>query len=437
MPKVSPQNEISRDPSDLGQSPRIAVFERLLTGRMLMCCMLGFSSGLPRFLVVGLMQTWLRREGMSLRELGLLGLTSLPYTFKFLWAPLLDSYSFPRLGRRRGWALLTQLVLMGIIASLGLFNRKESLTIMLGLAMALSFFSASQDIAVNAYQRELLVSDEDLGLGTSLHVNAYRIAQLASGFGLVLSDSIPWVWVFPIISLFLLVGVASSLFGPDVPVVVTPPQGMVQAFVEPLREFFARKGRRQAVTILGFLLFYKLGDAMATSLLSAFYVDMGFTNTQIGYVTKSVSLISIITGVLVAGVVMARIGIHRALWIFGGIQFASIFGFALLVSVGPSLWALAAVVGFEYLGVGLGAAAFVAFMASITDRRFTGTQFALFSSFVTIPVVVAGSGAGFLIEWLGYQNFFFLCALLAVPGLLLLPRVAPWQPSPVGDASAS
>lgn len=399
----------------------------LLNRRMLLCLLMGFSSGLPFYITSGMLQAWLRTRGLSLRDIGLFALTSVPYAWKFVWAPLLDRYTPPFLDRRRGWALGTQVLLALTVAAMGLFDPVESLTAVALLSLAVSFFSATQDIALDAYRRELL-PDEELGLGNSLFVNAYRVAQLVpGGLALILADQLPWRLVYPIVGGFMLVGILACLLAPSVEGRVQPPRTLREAIVGPFREFFSRQDLSSALLVLGFMLLYKLGDGMASALLTPFYLDIGFSMTQVGSVAKVVGLWASVVGSLVGGVAITKIGINRALWIFGLLQMAAILGFVALARVGPDLGVLGVVVAFEYLGVGLGTSAFVAFLARATDKRFTATQFALFSSLVALSRTLASSSTGFLVELVGYQWFFMLCVLLGVPGMLLLLKVAPWK----------
>ena len=398
----------------------------LLNRRMLLCLLMGFSSGLPFYITSGMLQAWLRTRGLSLRDIGLFALTSVPYAWKFVWAPLLDRYTPPFLDRRRGWALGTQVMLALTVAAMGLFDPVESITAVALLALAVSFFSATQDIALDAYRRELL-PDEELGLGNSLFVNAYRVAQLVpGGLALILADQLPWRLVYPIVAGFMLVGILACLLAPSVEGRVRPPRSLREAIVGPFREFFSRQDLSSALLVLAFMLLYKLGDGMASALLTPFYLDIGFSMTQVGSVAKVVGLWASVVGSLVGGVAITKIGINRALWIFGLLQMAAILGFVALARVGPDLGLLGVVVAFEYLGVGLGTSAFLAFLARATDKRFTATQFALFSSLVALSRTLASSSTGFLVELVGYQWFFMLCVLLGVPGMLLLIKVAPW-----------
>jgi MFS transporter, PAT family, beta-lactamase induction signal transducer AmpG len=392
---------------------------------MLVCLLLGFSSGLPLYVSSTLLQAWLSEQGVGLHEIGLLTLTGLPYTWKFLWAPLLDRYRVPGLGRRRGWALCMQLLLCIGIAAFGLLDPARSMGSVAALACAVALFSATQDVALDAYRRELL-PDHELGLGTAFYVNAYRLAALVPNLGLALADHLPWASVYLIVAGFMSIGIVTSLLAPESDAAAKTPATLAEAVVGPFREFFSREDSAQAALILLFMLLYKLGDAMASALLVPFYLQLGFSKTVIGTVAKSVGLPAAVVGSLVGGVAIAKVGINRCLWLFGLLQLVSTLGFVVLARGGPNGWLLGSVVTFEYLTGGLGTSAFVAFLSRATDRRFTATQYALFSSLTALPRTLIGASTGYLMEALGYQGFFFGCALLALPGLLLLGKVAPW-----------
>jgi MFS transporter, PAT family, beta-lactamase induction signal transducer AmpG len=399
----------------------------LCNRRMLICVLIGFSSGLPLFVGTTLVQAWLHEKGVGLHEIGLLNLTGLPYTWKFAWAPLLDRYSLPFLGRRRGWALCMQIALFFCIAAFGLLQPERSMPSVVALACAVAFFSATQDVVLDAYRRELL-PDRELGFGTSLHINAYRLAGLVPGsLALILADHLPWSWVYLIVAMFMAVGILTSLFAGEAAAVIHPPTTLTEAVVGPFREFFARGDRSHALLIVLFMLLYKLGDAMASALLIPFYLEVGFTKTVIGTVAKGAALPAFVIGSLVGGLTIAKAGINRSLWIFGVLQVVSTLGFVVLARSGPDVWLLGCVVSFEYLSAGLGASAFLAFMSRATNRRFTATQYALFSSLVALPRTLASASTGYLAEGLGYPGFFLTCALVALPGLWLLTRVAPWS----------
>lgn len=401
--------------------------EILFSRRMLVCVFIGFSSGMPLYVLIQLVPAWLRSHGVDLATIGLFALVSLPYTWKFLWSPLMDRFVPPFLGRRRGWALLTQLALLLTIGLLGQFDPAESLRAIVVLVFFVSLFSASQDIVIDAYRRELLADDE-LGTGNSFFINAYRLSSLVPGaLALILSDHLPWAAVYWVTAAFMLVGVATTLVINEVSDDSLAPHSLREAVVEPFREFFRRDGTATALAILAFMFFYKLGDNMATALATPFYLDMGFSRTEIGSIAKVAALWSVIAGSLIGGIAMLRLSINRALWIFGVVQMVTILGFAWLSAVGYNPTGLFLVVSAEYLGVGLGTVALTAYIARETSRAFTATQFALFTSFIAVPRTFANASTGFLVEAMGYTAFFLLCTAVALPGLLMLFKVAPWN----------
>tara|TARA_R110001583_G_scaffold45670_5_gene143605 strand:- start:606 stop:1931 length:1326 start_codon:yes stop_codon:yes gene_type:complete len=402
------------------------LWQTIFNRRMLVCLFIGFSSGLPLYILYQLIPAWLRDQGVSLETIGLFSLVAFPYTWKFLWSPALDRYVPPLFGRRRGWMLITQLALLVSIATFSLFNPTDSIVSVAYVVFAVAFFSATQDIVLDAYRREIL-SDEELGLGNSLFVNAYRFSSLVPGsLALILADQLPWETVHLVVASFMLVGLVTSVCVAE-PEGCTAPLTLREAVVEPFHEFFSRSSVRTALAALLFILLYKLGDSMATALSTPFYLDLGFSKTEIGTIAKSASLGASIVGGLVGGVAMIKLGINRSLWIFGVVQLVSILGFAALAEIGHDRMALFVVVAFEYFGVGLGTAAFVAFMARLSDKRFTATQLALFTSLASIPRTFANASTGYLIESVGYTQFFLLCALIALPGMLMLYWVAPWN----------
>ena len=399
--------------------------------RMLVCVFLGFASGLPLYIQLSLLQAWLKTEGVSLRDIGLFALIQFPYTWKFIWAPLVDRYRLPGLawlGRRRGWLLAMQLVVMGLVAAIGLRDPKNDLTVIVLLCTSLAFFSATLDIVIDAFRREIL-PDAELGLGTAIYVNAYKLAGLIPGsLSLILADHLPWDAVFAITAAFMLPGIALVFFVAEPTVQGTPPKSLRDAVVLPFSEFVSRDGWSQALLILLFIFLYKIGDSMATALSTAFYLDIGFTKTEIGLIAKNVGLWASVVGGLVGGAWIMKVGINKGLWIFGVLQLVAVFGFAWLAKVGPDRGVLAFAIGFEaFASVGLGTAAFTAFIARTTDPRFTATQFALFTSLAVVPRTFANAGAGFIVEGSGWFDFFLICGALGLPGLLLLPKVAPWR----------
>ena len=398
----------------------------VLNKRMLICIFTGFSSGLPLYILISLLPAWLKSEGVSLKDIGLFSLIGLPFTWKFIWAPLFDRYA-PPLGRRRGWLLLTQSGLLISLPVFGFFHPQFDIQTIAFFCVLVAFLSASQDVVLDAYRRELL-PDAELGLGNTVHVNAYKIASLVPGsLSLILADHMNWSSVFIITALFMLPGIVMTLLISEPALKNASPKTLRAAVIEPFKEFISRNGLKSAFTVLVFIFLYKLGDSMATALATPFYLEMGFSKTEIGLVAKNAGLWPSIIGGMLGGLWMMRLGINRALWIFGAVQMLAILGFAWLATVGHSLPWLALVIGLEALGVGLGTAAFVAYIAQTTNPLYTATQFALFTSLAAVPRTFANAATGYLVEYLGWTHFFVLCFFLAIPGMLLLFKVAPWQ----------
>lgn len=413
-------------------------YQQILTRKMLICVFTGFASGLPLYFLINLLPAWLRSEGLNLKTIAAFALIQLPFTWKFLWSPLMDRYSLiPKMGRRRSWMLITQVALLASMWSYSLFNPTQDIQTIAILSTFVAFFSASQDIVLDAYRREIL-SDAELGLGNSVHVNAYRLASLVPGsLSLILADHLPWSTVFIITSLFMLPAIGMVLVVKEPELLAQAPRTLAQSVVEPFKEFIHRRGWASALFVLAFILLYKLGDSMATALATPFYLDMHFTKTDIGAVVKGSGLTMQILGAFIGGIWMLKLGINRALWLFGVVQVLSILGFAWLAHAGPfteigvtERSMLAVVIGFEALGVGLGTAAFVAYMARETHPAYTATQLALFTSLSAVPRSVINASTGGLVESFGWENFFYLCTVLAIPGMLMLFKVAPWGETP-------
>lgn len=413
--------------ASLRRSRRENFKEAVLNRRMLICVFTGFTSGLPLYVLFQLVPGWLRVEGVGLVEIGFFALIQFPYTWKFLWSPVMDRFTLPFLGHRRGWMLVTQFLLLVSISAMGFIRPELNLWTVAYLSATVAFFSASQDIVLDAYRRELL-PDVELGLGNAIHVQAYRFSGLVPGaLGFILADHFDWHIVFVIIGLFMLVGIILTLVIDEAIVEPTPPQSMRAAVIDPFRDFIGRSGLVPALLVLAFLFLYKLGDNMATALQSPFFIDIGFTLTQIGAISKTAGLIAANIGTIVGGLIMVKLPINRALWLFGVVQIVSIAGFALLSEVGPNPLMLGVVVAFEYLGVGLGGAALIAFMARTTNPAFAATQLALFTALASVPRVFANAVTGVIVEHTGWTDFFLLCMVLAIPGMLLLFKVAPWN----------
>jgi MFS transporter, PAT family, beta-lactamase induction signal transducer AmpG len=416
---------------------RPAWLAALLNRRMLICIFTGFASGLPLYLLLNLVPAWLKTEGLSLKTIGAFALVQFPYTWKFLWAPLLDRYGIlPWLGRRRSWMLVTQLGLLAGIAGFGRLSPAEHLPLVVMLTALVAVLSATQDTALDAFRREIL-PDQELGIGNAIHVNAYRIAGLVPGsLSLILADHLPWDQVFLITALFMLPGVAMTVLSREPMGAAGRPRTLRAAVVEPFREFFGRHGVASALMVLAFIFAYKLGDSLCTALATPFYLDMGFSKTEIGVIAKNAGLWPMVLGGILGGIWMVRLGINRALWLFGVVQMVTILGFVWLAWLGPApsdggrLAALTLVIAGEAIGAGLGTTAFVAYMARTTHPAYTATQLALFTSLMAMPRTFINASAGWLVELLGWTTFFWLCFFLAVPGMLLLVRVAPWNGQP-------
>ena len=408
--------------------------------RMVVAFVMGFSSGLPFLLLKDLLKAWLSDAGADLTVIGFTTLVALPYNFKFIWAPLLDRISMPFLGRRRGWLLIIQLALAGSIACIafaltqyapGQFSlaAKDNTVLVPWLvvyaALAVAFCASSQDIVIDAYRREDL-PDNELGLGSSLAVNGFRVGMLLAGSGgLIMADYFgSYTTTYLIMAACMGVGVITTLLAPEPVVERDAPRGLRETVLAPFLEYFARPG---AVIMLAFIFFYKVGDAMAASMLMPFYLDLGFSKTQIGVIGKLWGFWATIGGGALGGVLLVWFGIARGLWVFGFLQMISTAGFAWLAYVGQSITMLTAVIAFENLASGMGTAAFVAFMAAQTNKRFTATQYALLTSFMAVPRDVASAPAGYLAKMMGWEGFFIFCTLLAIPGMLLLFKFAPWR----------
>jgi PAT family beta-lactamase induction signal transducer AmpG len=387
------------------------------SGRMLIAMLMGFSSGLPLLLTGSVLQAWLKDGGVDLTRIGLFALVGLPYTLKFLWSPLFDRYALP-LGRRRGWLVLMQLSVAGALLLLSMTKpAADHLWLVMLAGLLVSFFAASQDIVIDAYRRESLAESE-LGLGSALYVNGYRVGMLlAGGGGLILADWISFEAMYRLMAVFMVACVAVTLLAPEPPLPEGRPRNLREAVVLPFRDYFSRDG---AWLILAFILLYKLGDTMASAMTTPFYLDLGYSKTEIGAVVKLFGFWATLAGGTLGGLWILRAGMHRALWLFGFGQMISTFGFVVLAQLPPSEVALAAVVAIENLTAGMGTAAFVGFMAALTDRRFTATQYALLSSLMGVPRVLLSAPTGWLAQTLGWSGFFLLCVLIAIPGLLML-----------------
>jgi PAT family beta-lactamase induction signal transducer AmpG len=419
-PKEPEKNMVTDECQAFGRP----MIQQIVSRKMVVALIMGFSCGVPLLLTISVLQAWMKKAGVDLTVIGTFSLVGLPYTLKFVWAPLFDRFTLPFLGRRKGWLLVAQVALIFSIALLGFMNPAHSPWMVAFAAFLVTFCSASQDIVVDAYRREDL-SDEELGLGSSLYIYGYRAGMLlASGGGLILADHISFSLVYLIMAASLIPGMVATVMTPEPEKAHGQPATLAQAVIDPLREYFSRKG---ALVMLLFIMFYKIGDTMASAMTTPFYLDVGFTMTEVGAVVKIFGFWATLVGTFTGGVLMLKMGINRSLWIFGFLQALSTAGFAWLAVVGHSIGLLSGVIAFENLSSGMGTAAYVAFMAALTDKRFTATQYALLSSLMGIPRVLAAAPTGFFAKHLGWESFFICCTLAALPGMLLLVKCAPWN----------
>jgi PAT family beta-lactamase induction signal transducer AmpG len=398
----------------------------ILSPKMLVMFALGFSSGFPFYVIREVLKAWLTDANVNLGTIGLFSAVALPYTWKFIWSPAMDGVTPPFLGRRRGWMLITQIGLLILIASMGQLDPTKSLKLMAIVALCIAFFSASQDIALDAFRREYL-TDEELGLGTGIWMNAWRFGMFAStGTAFFLADSVGYATVHLVLSLMMGIGIITTLLVPEPVTGVMPPQSIQEAVVEPFREFFSRGG---AWWVLTFILFYKIGDNMAGAMNIPFILKMGFTKQEYFVIVKGIGMLALFGGAFLGGIVMIRLGIANSLWVFGILQAVSTAGFALLMIFGKNHVLLSGVVAFEFLATGLGQAAYASYMAVQTNKKFTATQYAMMTSLMAIPGTAAAAITGYMAEYLGWVGFYTVCALIALPGMLLLLRIAPWGSS--------
>lgn len=405
--------------------------------KMLVTLLLGFSSGLPLALTGGTLQAWLSEAQVDVATIGMFALVGLPYAMKFLWAPLMDAKPLPFLGLRRGWLAVSQIGLFAATVVLGLTNPAAGMGLFSLMALLLAFFSASQDIVIDAYRTELIDKQEELGAAAGTYIAGYRIAMIVSGgAALVMADHLSWAHVYLIMALINLVGLATVLMSPE-PAIKRPPRTLNfrESVVAPFIDFFQRSG---AMEILIFIMVYKLSTLMATSLTTKFLLDLEYTKTMIGTVNKGAGLIATIAGTLAGGSLMVKLGLKRSLWIFGVVQSLVGLTFCLLSTVAvahPEFkdgW-LVIIVSMDNFMMGLGTAALTGFMMNFSNRQFTATQYALLTSVMAVSRVVLIAHAGTLVAWLGWNTFFILTVPLAIPGLLLLRRFDHWSAQAAPD----
>ena len=401
------------------------VMQILSSRKMLLMLLMGYASGLPISLKGSTLQAWMTDEHVDLKTIGWFSLVGIPYTQKYLWAPLMDRFVPPFLGRRRGWMLICQLALMVVIVAMGFTNPGRAPYAIAALAVMLSFFGASQDIVVDAYRAEYLSKDE-LGPGVGVAILGYRVAMITSGaLALMLAEYLPWRVVYCLMAGLMSIGILATWISEEPEHVPTPPRTLREAVFMPFVEYFSRPC---SVEILAFVILYKFGDVLAVSLMTPFLLKVGYLKVQIGAVAKGIGLTLTIGGSLLGGLLLAKLSMKQALLYFGFLQAVSILCFSILASHPPDVGLMGACVGFENFCNGLGNAAFTACLMGLCNKRFTATQFALLTSLSALTREFLGGPAAWLADSFGWQWFFVISTMTALPGMVLLVmRFDYWQ----------
>lgn len=391
--------------------------------RIAVLLLLGFSSGLPLSLTGNTLQAWMAVTGVDFRMIGVFSLLGLPYALKFLWSPLMDRFAPAWLGRRRGWIVVSQFLLILSITAMAFSSPLKAPWLMGIFALVVAFVSASQDIVIDAYRTDVL-PEKERGIGTAVFVTGYRIAMLVSGaIAFIIADRLGWQNTYLIMAGLMLLGVFTTVVGKEPEVKVSPPQSLSDAVLGPLQDFFSR---RKAISLLFLIVLYKLGDAYAGTLTTAFLIrGVSFSLTEVGTINKGLGMVSLIVGAVFGGALMVRLGLYRSLIIFGILQAASNLSFMALALVGKSYFMLILAVAVENLTSGMGTAAFVSFLMALCTQRYSATQFALLSSLAALGRVFISPTSGYIVESVGWPVFFFITALAALPGLWMLRHLRP------------
>ena len=403
--------------------------------KMAILLLLGFSSGLPFYLTSKTLQGWMTTAHVDLATIGFFSLVTLPYSLKFVWAPVMDRYIPPFLGRRRGWVLITQVLLLLAIAAMSLHDPVQGLRMLAINAIAIAFFSASQDISLDAYRTDVLESRE-MGAGAAVFVLGYRIAMITTGaLAFFLADRISWPSVYLILSTLIVIGIATTFIAPEPVLSDAPPKTLMEAVVLPFSDFFQRVGIGRAVFVLLFIVLYKYSDSLAGSMTTPFLLKTGFSQSEVGAVFLGVGVIATIAGVVVGGAVIGKLGINRSLWIFVIFQGLSNLTYYGLSLAGKDHAFMVAAIITENFGLGLVTAGMTAYLMSMCNKRFTATQFALLSSLMAASRDILVAPAGKFAESVGWPGFFLITVAMAIPPLILLPFIAPWSRDvPIGAA---
>ena len=402
--------------------------------KMAILLLFGFSSGLPFYLTSKTLQAWMTTAHVDLATIGFFSLVTLPYSLKFVWAPVMDRYIPPFLGRRRGWVLITQILLLLSIAAMALHDPARGLEMLAINAIAITFFSASQDISLDAYRTDVL-QDREMGAGAAVFVLGYRIAMISTGaLAFFLADRIQWPAVYVVLSTLLVVGIVTTFIAPEPVLSDAPPKTLFEAVVLPFADFFQRVGPR-AVLVLLFIVVYKYSDSLAGSMTTPFLLQAGFSQSEVGAVFLGVGVVATIAGVIVGGAMIGKVGINRALWIFVVFQGLSNLTYYGLSLSGKNHAFMVAAIITENFGLGLVSAVMTAYIMEMCNKRFTATQFALLSSLMAASRDILVAPAGKLVESTGWPGFFLITVAMAIPPLVLLPFIAPWSRDvPIGAA---
>lgn len=414
------------------------MWQKIFSRKMLSVFLTGYAGGLPLLLIGSTLQAWMTEAGIDLGTIGLFASIGTPYSLKVLWAPLMDRFHFWP-GRRRGWMMLMQVLLVISIFSMSLFEPAANIYGIAVMALLVAIFSATQDISIDSYRREIL-SDEELGMGSSLYVVGYRVGLLIAGAGalwmadryLLPTGQANWPLVYQVMAGAMALGIVFTAFAYKESEKFESPQSLQEAVVGPFLEFFKRDG---AILVLVFIVLYKLGDTMAANMTTPFMLLKGYTKTDIATVVKGFGLLALIVGGILGGVGTMKMGITRSLWIFGILQGVSTAGFCWLSMVETNITNLTLVIAFENLSAGLGSSAYTAFMASMTNRKYTGTQYALLTALMALPRTFLSAPTGFMAEAMGWNGFFLFCTVIAIPGMAIIPFLTKKGPADHSPAS--
>ena len=388
--------------------------------------LLSFSSGLPLGLVWITIPTWMAQEGVDIKIIGLFTLAQAPWTFKFVWSPFMDRYSvpFPKVGRKLGWAIVMQICLILLTLGFsGLTFHPDVIWIIGSLTLAMAFVSASQDIAIDAYAVEILRPEEQ-GVAVGARIAIYRVAMfVAGGLAITLAGLLSWGSVFTILALFYLPMMVVSYFAPRSEYdKIEAPKSLKAAVWEPFVGFLSV---HRSLEILLFVVLYKLADNLAGSLVRPFLVQVGFDNFDVGVATATIGLFATLVGTFLGGALTTAWGLGHCLWIFGALQILSNFGYVFVAEIGVNRLLMYTAMGFESLTTGMGTGAFSVLLLRMTQKRFSATQYALFSSLFALPRILAGPVTGVMVDAMGWRNFFLITMVIGIPGMMMLQRFSP------------